>query len=122
MTILHRSRIAGKRVVTVVGSTAAQYLTDNYIGFSTTETIEEAIDQLINGHADAIVYDAPVLQYLAITEAKGEVQVVGSILQPEYYGMALPLGSPLRKVVNKAILDAFQNGTFDDLHAKWFGE
>jgi len=114
--------LPGKRVVTVEGSTASQYLTDNYIRHNTTETIEEAVEQLIIDQADAIVYDAPILQYLAITEAKGEVQVVGSILQPEYYGVPVPLGSPLRKIINKAILDAIQNGTLDEISQKWFGE
>lgn len=114
--------LPGKRVVTVIDSTASHYLDDNYIRHNSTETIEEAVEQLINDQADAIVYDAPMLQYLAVTEAKGEVQVVGSILQPEYYGVALPLDSPHRKTINKAILDAVQNGTLDEIGLQWFGE
>jgi ABC-type amino acid transport substrate-binding protein len=114
--------LPGKRVVTVADSTASQYLTDNYIGHTTTETIEEAVEQLANDQADAIVYDAPILQFLANTGAKGKVQVVGSILQPEYYGVAFPLDSPYRKTVNKALLDAFQNGTIDEIGEKWFGQ
>jgi len=114
--------LPGKRVVTVADSTASQYLTDNYIRHNTTETIEEAIEQLINDQTDAIVYDAPILQYLAITEAKGEVQVVGSVLQPEYYGVPLPLESPYRKIINKALLDAVQNGALEEIRQKWFGE
>ena len=114
--------LPGKRVVTVADSTASQYLTDNYIHHNTTETIEEAVEQLINDQADAIVYDGPILQYLAITEAKGEVQVVGAVLQPEFYGVPLPLGSPYRKIINKAIMDAVQNGALDEVRQKWFGE
>ena len=114
--------LPGKRVVTVADSTASQYLTDNFIRHNTTETIEDAVEQLINDGADAIVFDAPILRYLAITEAKGEVQVVSSVLQPEYYGVPLPLGSPYRKIINKAILDAVQNGTLDEVRQKWFGE
>ncbi len=114
--------LPGKRVVTVADSTAAQYLSDNFIRHNTTQTIEEAVEQLINDQADAIVYDAPILQFLANTEGKGDVQVVGSILQPEQYAIALPLDSPHRKEVNKALLDAYQNGTYYEVHGKWFGE
>lgn len=110
--------LPGKRVVTVVDSTASQFLSDNYIRHNTTDTIEAAVEQLVHDQADAIVYDAPILQFLATTAAKGDVQVVGSILQVEYYGVGLPLESPYRKEINKALMDSFQNGAYDEIHQK----
>ena len=114
--------LLGKRVLTVADSAAAQYLTENFIRFSTTETIDEAVEQLADDQADAIVYDAPILQHLAVTEGRGEVQVAGPLLQPETLGIAFPLGSPHRKTINKALLDAVQNGAYAEISQKWFGE
>lgn len=114
--------LPGKRVVTVLDSTSAEYLTENFVRYSTTETIEEAVEQLIDDQVDAVVYDAPILQFLANTQAKGQAQVVGSILQPEQYAIAFPLDSLNRKEVNKALLESYQNGAYQEIHAKWFGE
>jgi glutamine transport system substrate-binding protein len=59
---------------------------------------------------------------LANTQAKGQAQVVGSILQPEQYAIAFPLDSSNRKEVNMALLESYQNGAYQEIHAKWFGE
>ena len=83
--------------------------------------VEEAYQALQQGQVDAVVYDAPVLLYYASHEGKGKVQTVGSIFRKENYGIAFPANSPLRKPVNEALLKLKENGTYDQLYAKWFG-
>ena len=48
------------------------------------------------------------------------VQVVGPTLKDEYYGIALPTGSPLRKPINEALLELMQDGAYTEIHDKWF--
>ena len=43
--------------------------------------MEKVYHLLETGKADAIVYDAPVLQHYASKKAKGKVQVVGLIFK-----------------------------------------
>jgi polar amino acid transport system substrate-binding protein len=100
---------------------AARYLTDNGLAFVGVERIEEAYKLLDQDKIDAVVYDAPVLLYHALTTGRGKTQVVGRILQQEHYGIALPTGSPLRAPINEALLAIEQDGTYDALCAKWFG-
>ncbi len=112
--------LQGKRVVTVNGTTSADFLHERRIPFRKVETIEEAYELLENEDVDAIVYDAPVLQYYAATAIGSKVQVVGSPFQVEYYGIALPTNSPYEEQIDQALLEIRANGTYDELTAKWY--
>jgi len=69
---------------------------------------------------DAVVHDAPLLDYFAITRGRGKVRVVGDLLRPEKYGIALQVGSDLREPLNRALLRLRENGSFARLRARWF--
>ncbi|HET9222509.1 MAG TPA: transporter substrate-binding domain-containing protein [Roseiflexaceae bacterium] len=114
------AELPGKRVATLPGTTAAQYLTDHHIAFTAVPTIDEAYQLLARGTVQAVVYDAPVLLYYSVTRGKGSTRVVGPIFKEETYGIALPTGSPLRKPINEALLALRQDGTYDTIYSKWF--
>jgi polar amino acid transport system substrate-binding protein len=113
--------LPGKRVLTVAGTTSEAYLTQNAVRFQTTPTIEQAISQLERGLADAVVYDAPVLQYQASHASNGGLTVVGDIFKPEYYGIAIPLGSPNRKAINETLTEMIGAGELTQIQQHWFG-
>jgi ABC-type amino acid transport substrate-binding protein len=113
--------LPGKRVATVAGSTAADYLRSRGISFTAVEQIDEAYPLLLAGNVDAIVYDSPVLRYFSISEGKGQTEIVGSIFKPEKYGIALEQGSPLREPINEVLLEMYQDGTLDIIYGRWFG-
>jgi ABC-type amino acid transport substrate-binding protein len=112
--------LPGKRVVTVNGTTSADYLREERIPFRSVERIEEAYELLENEDVDAIVYDAPILQYYAATANNSKTQVVGSPFHLEYYGIALATQSPYKEEINKALLEIRANGTYEELIAKWY--
>jgi polar amino acid transport system substrate-binding protein len=114
--------LPGKRVATVRGSTSAQYLTQRGIDPIEFTSIEEAAESLQEGDADAVVYDAPVLLYYASHEGKGKTQVVGPVFRKESYGILFPDGSTYREPVNQALLRLRENGAFERLTTKYFGE
>jgi len=113
--------LPGKRVVTVANTTAAHYLTANGVVHRTVAQIGEAYAQIEAGRADAVVYDAPVLNHHANTAGKGKVHMVGVAFKAEPYGIALQTDSPYRKAINRAILEVFTDGTHERLTRKWFG-
>jgi len=86
------------------------------------ERVDGAIDALLKGDVEAVVYDAPNLLYYANSEGKGKVTVVGKIFQPQDYGLALPQGSPLREKINLVILSLIESGEFERIKLKWFGD
>ena len=112
----------GKKVATVKGTTAAQYLSDRPIQKVEFELVEEAFQALEELQVDAVVYDAPVLQNYASNEGAGKVKVVGSIFEKQSYGIALKSQSPYREPINQALLKLMENGTYDRIHQKWFGQ
>jgi ABC-type amino acid transport substrate-binding protein len=113
--------LPGKRVVTVEGTTADQYLSANGIVHVNVAQISDAYAQIEAGRADAVIYDAPVLNHYANTLGKGKVRMAGVVFKAEPYGIALQPDSPYRKAINQAILEIFTDGTHERLTRKWFG-
>ena len=111
----------GRKILTVRGSTADEYLQRIGIHAQTTNTIQDAYPLLETGTVDALVYDAPVLRYYEARGGSGIVKVVGQIFNPEDYGIALPNGSPLRESINQAILTLKEDGTYQRIYQFWFG-
>ena len=112
--------LAGRKVGTTTGSTAAIYLQTLEVTPTEFSKITEAFTALENKQLDAVVFDAPVLLYYAATKGRNKVQIVGPMLKKENYGILFPRGSALRKPVNEALLILRENGTYDALYAKWF--
>lgn len=81
----------------------------------------EAYDRLLDGTIQAVVYDAPTLQYWTTRLGGGELQVVGPLFRPVKYGIAVARGNPLRKRINEALLELYSDGTYEDIYRKWFG-
>ena len=113
--------LPGKRVASVLGSTSAEYLRRHNVDVMEFQKVEEAFAAIQQGQADAVVYDAPVLLHYASHDGKGKVQIVGTIFRKENYGILFPSNSPYRKPVNEALLKIKENGTYEQLHRKWFG-
>lgn len=112
----------GKHVVTVKRSTAAEYLANQGISAVIVKDVDKAYRLLENGKADAIVYDAPVLQHYASKKGRGKVKVVGLIFQEQNYGIALQVKSPYREKINIALLKLIESGAYKQIRDKWFGE
>jgi polar amino acid transport system substrate-binding protein len=113
--------LAGKRVGTIAGTTSATYLDRQKVEATEFKQTDEAYAALNDSTIDAVVFDAPILLYYAAHDGKGKVQVVGSIFRKESYAIALPTGSPYRKLINNAILSLQEKGKYQELYDKWFG-
>ncbi|MCP4692449.1 MAG: glycine betaine/L-proline ABC transporter substrate-binding protein ProX [Desulfobacterales bacterium] len=111
----------GKKVATVEKSPAADYLTRQGVDFFQFEEIEDVLHSLETGVADAVVYDAPVLQHYATQEGRGHVEVVGLIFQEQSYGIALQVNGPHRETINVALLKLVEEGVYKEIHDRWFG-
>ena len=116
------SDLPGRRVATVAHSSGETYLATIGVGPILVDRIGEAYVLLSRGEVDAVVFDAPTLQFHASREGAGEVVTVGSDFQPVQYGLMLNEGDPeLREQVNIAFLELVESGVYDQLHDGWFG-
>jgi polar amino acid transport system substrate-binding protein len=66
------------------------------------------------------VFDSGVLSYYAAHSGRNQVQVVGDIFKPEDYGIVVPIGSPLGKQIDVALLKLKENGTYQALYDQFF--
>ncbi|MCS6958796.1 MAG: transporter substrate-binding domain-containing protein [Pseudanabaenaceae cyanobacterium SKYG29] len=114
--------LPGKRIVTIAGTTADRFLTTRGIEHDTVRRVKEAYTRLQTNQSDAFVYDAPILNYYASHAGKGKVRVVGELLQPDPYGIALPQKSPYREAINIAVLELYIDGTHQQLTQRWFSK
>ena len=112
--------LPGKRIATVEGSTAAQYLQENRIPFMGVTLIEDAYEMLRQDDVDAVVYDAPVLLYYIVSADLGTFTIAGEMFNQETYGIALPENSPYENEINRALLALKEDGTYDAIYDKWF--
>ncbi|MGH1337747.1 MAG: transporter substrate-binding domain-containing protein [Aureispira sp.] len=92
-------------VATVRGSSSAIYLHNREITFLEVEQIEEAIEALEKKQVDAVVYDAPILQYLICQKKKDNLELLPGVFLPFYYGIALPESSTRKEEINVHLLD-----------------
>ncbi len=113
--------LAGLRVATVAGSTSVRAATNFGAVLVTADDLDHAVEQLLAGEADAVVFDgSPMSQYLKENPAL-PLALAPSLIESEMYGMAFPDGSAMREPVNRVLLELDESGERDRLHEKWFG-
>ena len=113
--------LRGFSVVTLPGTTSEAYLMELGISHTTVSDVPTGIKALQAGTADALVYDAPVLQYFSNLSIAQNTMLVPDVFQNENYGIVLSQGSPLKEDVNRALLQVQENGVYDQLTFRWFG-
>ena len=106
------------RVGAVRGTTGATWLSDTLIPATSYEKVQDALEAVEAGKVDAVVYDAPVLQYLQKTVYQERILVLPDKFAPQEYAFALPLGSNLRRPLNQQLLsikekDAWRKKVFE---------
>jgi polar amino acid transport system substrate-binding protein len=114
--------LPGKRVGTLRNSTAAKWLDSNGIKHVDFDRIDDAIATMGKGALDAVTFDSPVLLYYSSHDGAGIYEVVGPVFKRENYGILFPAGSALRKPVSAALLKMREDGRYEELYAKWFGQ
>jgi polar amino acid transport system substrate-binding protein len=114
--------LPGKRIATITNSAAAEFLDQQTnLFFRVYPTRDAIFSALTGGEVDAVVYDAPVLQYFTSHEGQGQYQVVGEVFQKLNYGIALGQESPYREPINAALLRLYETGQYDEIYQEWFG-
>jgi polar amino acid transport system substrate-binding protein len=113
--------LVGKRVGVGEGSAMAKFLDVKNISYRRYEDFNAALRALEAGEIDATIGDAPVVQYYALHQGAGKVTLAGPVFQADTFGIALPTGSDILEQVNTTLLDIREDGTYERLRVKWFG-
>lgn len=82
-----------------------------------------AIQELLQGGADAVVADNGVVEQYVKNNPDQHLKVVEdkSQFDQEFYGLMFPKGSQQTTKFNKALNVIFENGKYSEIYQKWFG-
>ncbi|WP_088330614.1 transporter substrate-binding domain-containing protein [Lacimicrobium sp. SS2-24] len=109
-------------VLSVSSSASADYLRRNGIAFAGRESLAGALEELAKGQADALVYDKPIMQYMARQHYPGKLAILGDILERQDYAIAVTEQSPLREAINQELLKVIATDAWQKRLAFYLGE
>lgn len=116
--------LEGKRIACQIGTTGEKK-SRSVAGATVTafNTQSEASMELKNGGADAVINDAPVVDYYLQQGGAEVAKTVGEKMEAEDYGIAVKKeNAELVAGINKAMAELKANGEFDKIYKKWFGD
>jgi ABC-type amino acid transport substrate-binding protein len=114
--------LPGRQVATITGSTTETWLNEKGAKVTALADVAACIEALKSGQVQAVVYDAPVLQYEAAKSNDKSLHMVGPVFERQNYAFALQQDSPLREGLNQALLLLTEEGVGNALREKYFGE
>jgi polar amino acid transport system substrate-binding protein len=113
--------LAGKVVATQAGSTSVDQLRRIGARVETFAGPDDALAALLAGKVDAVVLAAPALHYYEAHAGAGHVKVVGPQFNKRDLGFMVRIDSPLHRKIDTALVDLYDDGTYERLREKWFG-
>lgn len=115
---LHRIRVG----CLASPSRSALYLQRHGIKHQGFDTVRNALQALEERKLDAVVYDFSTLHYLIHKHYRGKLTVLNHTFNPKFFGLALPPNSPLRRPLNKAILEAMERPVWRHILESYIGK
>ena len=118
--------LGGRTIAVQLGSTGA--LLAQSVKGAKTKTFSglfEAFMDLKNGGSDAVIIDAPGIDFFIARsphDAEGLVKVKLDV-EPEYLGICVKKGRKgILDRINRAIAEVRADGTYDKIYREWFGD
>jgi ABC-type amino acid transport substrate-binding protein len=112
--------LKGKNVAVVTGTTSETAVIKYNGNMHKAKTIDEAVLMLEAKRVDAVVFDAPTLQYYAINNPA--LTTVGGIFDIQDYGILLANNSKYKERISLNVLKLKSTGQYNTMLAKWFGD
>lgn len=109
------------KVGTVEPSQGTFYLQRRHLKYRGYKDSAALVDGLAKGEVDAIVYEAPILQYAIKNRGDAGLLVLDGTFDNHGYALALKQGSPLREAINLALLQYISTDDWNTTLAKYIG-
>lgn len=113
--------LSSVRLGVVQGTATEDALTRMRIKYRTLPSAEAGFESLRKGRIDAFAYDRPILAWM-IRQGGLSAELSGVRFEPQDYAIALRSGSPLRKEINIALLEAEQSDWWKDVLFRYMGQ
>ncbi|MET2825535.1 transporter substrate-binding domain-containing protein [Mesorhizobium shangrilense] len=110
------------RVGNVENSSTVAYLDSTHINHQGFASVQDGLAALRAGKIDALVHDKPLLGWLVRQNYASNLQVLDATFDQQQYAMAVPLGSPLRKPLDVALLQTVESDWWKQAVFQYLGE
>jgi len=114
--------LARAKIASIENSTSDHYLRSRRLQGHYYSSVLEGLTGIRKKDVNAMVYDAPLLQYLVNRHFDGEIEVLGNLFELQDYGIAFPENSKLREPVNRILLDIIHDLEWRRTVEKYLGE
>jgi polar amino acid transport system substrate-binding protein len=108
-------------VGTIPYTTSEAFLRSNFISFKTYPSVLEGLEAVNRSEIKAFVYDAPALRYWVKQQFQGKLEVLPQTYSQENYGIALVENSPLRKMINRTLLEKIRDEQWQGTLYRYLG-
>src|SRR6516225_9618023 len=120
--IARTSDLEGKRLAAVAHSSGAEYLDEQHLHYTKYANLKDALASLVRGDSDAVVNSVGALEYAISTYFSGVIPMPNGILAPAYLAFALPPNSPLKKPLDRALIEITASASWRSLEPRYFGK
>ena len=117
--------LEGLSVATKIGSTSYDFLQQELGEDADITPYPGTADMymaLLGRNVDAVLYDAPNVACFSQTRGEGRTKVVGPLYEGQQYGIVFHKGSEWVEPTNEALAAMREDGTYNEIYTKWFGE
>ena len=121
-TVEAEGDLARVRTGTIADSTSQERLQRKGIGHQAYPDADSALQALVAGRIDAVVYDRPLLRYRVRTDHPDTLQVLKLSFEPQDYAIGLPTGSALREGLNQGLLRFGRGPDWEALLQRYLGD
>lgn len=115
------SDLQARVVGTVAGSTSDDFLDKHGIQFQGFGDPEAMLRAFERDEINTVVFDGPILAYYQQNDGAGLARLIEKVYRPENYGILMPAGSALKEEIDLALLKFREDGTYDTILTRWFG-
>lgn len=120
--IARTSDLDRKQLAAVADSSGAEYLDEQHLHYTKYANLKDALASLVRGKSDAVVNSVGTLEYAISTYFSGVIPMPSGTLAPSYMAFALPPNSPLKKPLDRALIEITASASWRSLEPRYFGK
>ncbi|MDX1458349.1 MAG: transporter substrate-binding domain-containing protein [Marinobacter sp.] len=113
--------LPGNTVATIAGTASEAYLKDQRIQYQTYPNLTQAMQSVVDGETDAIVYDRALMQYRNLQLPGERLTILSGVFDRQLYALALPQGSSLRGPVSEQVLAVTESPEWSRIVSRYLG-
>ena len=111
--------LQGARIAVVSGTSSVDWGKYYRAKLLETDTLKEALDLVVSGKTEGVIFDRPALQYYLSQNPQLKLRLASFSLATETYGFVLPQNNSLERDINVVLLEMHQQQQIKAIGEKW---